>query len=199
MTYRQAGERGWQVRKGEKGAIVFFYKKLEVRDRQGDDDERRTIPLLRAYTVFHASQIDGVPNRRAEGRETRPRADRRRRDHREGERRPGRGRRRPGLLRPLERPHSHAAGRGFRESARMGGNNPARIMYRRNCHCWGRGICVGSLMMASQDRADIYARITAEIVAAIEAGTDDYSMPWHHNGAATARPVNSRPAKPIAA
>ena len=44
--------------------------------------------------------------------------------------------------------------------------------------------------MASQDRADIYARITAEIVAAIEAGTDDYSMPWHHDGAATARPVN---------
>lgn len=44
--------------------------------------------------------------------------------------------------------------------------------------------------MASQDRADIYARITAEIVAAIEAGTDDYCMPWHHDGAATARPVN---------
>jgi antirestriction protein ArdC len=44
--------------------------------------------------------------------------------------------------------------------------------------------------MASQDRADIYARITAEIVAAIEAGTGDYSMPWHHDGAATARPVN---------
>ena len=62
MTYRQASKHaGWQVRKGEKGAIVFFYKKLEVRDRQGDDDERRTIPLLRAYTVFHASQIDGVP------------------------------------------------------------------------------------------------------------------------------------------
>ena len=61
MTYRQAAERGWQVRKGEKGAIVFFYKKLELRDRQGDDDERRTIPLLRAYTVFHASQVDGVP------------------------------------------------------------------------------------------------------------------------------------------
>ena len=61
MTYRQAGERGWQVRKGEKGAIVFFYKKLELRDRQCDDEERRTIPLLRAYTVFHASQIDSVP------------------------------------------------------------------------------------------------------------------------------------------
>ena len=44
--------------------------------------------------------------------------------------------------------------------------------------------------MAPQDRADIYARITAEIVAAIEAGADDYCMPWHHDGAATARPVN---------
>ena len=44
--------------------------------------------------------------------------------------------------------------------------------------------------MASQDRADVYARITAEIVAAIEAGAGDYHMPWHHDGAATARPVN---------
>jgi antirestriction protein ArdC len=44
--------------------------------------------------------------------------------------------------------------------------------------------------MASQDRAEVYARITAEIVAAIEAGTDDYHMPWHHDGAATARPIN---------
>ena len=58
MSYRQAAARGWQVRKGEKGAIVFFYKKLEIR---GDDEDRRTIPLLRAYVVFHASQLDGIP------------------------------------------------------------------------------------------------------------------------------------------
>jgi antirestriction protein ArdC len=58
MSYRQAATRGWQVRKGEKGAIVFFYKKLEIRS---DDEERRTIPLLRAYVVFHASQLDGIP------------------------------------------------------------------------------------------------------------------------------------------
>ncbi|MER8403091.1 zincin-like metallopeptidase domain-containing protein [Mesorhizobium sp. M1348] len=44
--------------------------------------------------------------------------------------------------------------------------------------------------MASLDRADVYARITAEIVAAIEAGAGEYVMPWHHNGSATARPVN---------
>ena len=44
--------------------------------------------------------------------------------------------------------------------------------------------------MASQDRADICTRITAEIVAAIEAGVGEWRMPWHHDGASTARPVN---------
>jgi antirestriction protein ArdC len=58
MSYRQAAQRGWQVRKGEKGAIVFFYKNLEIRS---DDEDKRTIPLLRAYVVFHASQLDVIP------------------------------------------------------------------------------------------------------------------------------------------
>ena len=40
------------------------------------------------------------------------------------------------------------------------------------------------------DRADVYTRITAEIVAAIEAGTESWRMPWHHDGMATARPTN---------
>jgi antirestriction protein ArdC len=40
------------------------------------------------------------------------------------------------------------------------------------------------------DRADVYTRITAEIIAAIEAGAGEFRMPWHHNGTTTARPVN---------
>ena len=64
-SYKQAAERGWQVRKGERGTIVFFFKKLAVKDGAGDgaggDAEERFIPMLRAYTVFHASQIDGIP------------------------------------------------------------------------------------------------------------------------------------------
>jgi antirestriction protein ArdC len=44
--------------------------------------------------------------------------------------------------------------------------------------------------MSSLDRTDIYARITAEIVAAIEAGAGEWRMPWHHTGASTARPIN---------
>eukprot|EP01037_Dinobryon_pediforme_P025116 gene25116-27141_t len=42
----------------------------------------------------------------------------------------------------------------------------------------------------SASRADIYARVTAEIVAAIEAGVGKFRMPWHHDGAAAARPAN---------
>lgn len=42
----------------------------------------------------------------------------------------------------------------------------------------------------SEHRADIYTRITAEIVAAIEAGADQWKMPWHHDGSAISRPTN---------
>jgi len=45
-------------------------------------------------------------------------------------------------------------------------------------------------------RADVYARITAEIAAAVEAGAGDWRMPWHHDGAAAARPINVASAKP---
>ncbi len=45
-------------------------------------------------------------------------------------------------------------------------------------------------------RADVYARITAEIIAAIERGAGQWRMPWHHDGAATHRPVNAVTAKP---
>ncbi|QKC73156.1 ArdC family protein [Mesorhizobium loti] len=46
------------------------------------------------------------------------------------------------------------------------------------------------MTMASLSRADVYARITEEIIAAIEAGAGEYVMPWHHDGTATARPTN---------
>jgi antirestriction protein ArdC len=43
---------------------------------------------------------------------------------------------------------------------------------------------------SSAVRADVYTRITAEIVTAIEAGAGDWRMPWHHDGAAVTRPEN---------
>src|SRR5277367_4354660 len=64
-TYKQAEERGWQVRKGERGTTGYFFKRLELRDDTKPDDGEdavRRIPLLRAFTLFHASQIEDIPH-----------------------------------------------------------------------------------------------------------------------------------------
>ena len=45
--------------------------------------------------------------------------------------------------------------------------------------------------MRSKERTDIYTRVTNEIVAAIEAGAGSWTMPWHHDGSATSRPINA--------
>jgi antirestriction protein ArdC len=62
MTYKQANELGGQVRKGEHGSMVVYadrYRKKETADT-GEEVER-DIPFLKAYTVFNAEQIDGLP------------------------------------------------------------------------------------------------------------------------------------------
>lgn len=67
LTYRQAAERGWQVRAGERGTPVVFFKRLDVHEQpdgqEGGDGEAvtRRIPILRGFTAFHASQVDGMP------------------------------------------------------------------------------------------------------------------------------------------
>jgi antirestriction protein ArdC len=64
-TYKQAEDRGWQVRKGERGTTGYFFKRLELRDDtkpDADEDAVRRIPLLRAFSLFHASQIEGIPD-----------------------------------------------------------------------------------------------------------------------------------------
>jgi len=64
-TYRQWQAIGGQVRKGEKGKLILFYKdSLENRSgQQGDRDagpsNRRYV--LRTSIVFNAAQVDGAP------------------------------------------------------------------------------------------------------------------------------------------
>jgi antirestriction protein ArdC len=48
---------------------------------------------------------------------------------------------------------------------------------------------------ATATRADIYTRITTEIVAAIESGASSWRMPWHHNGSPITRPINLQSGK----
>jgi N-terminal domain of anti-restriction factor ArdC len=60
MTYQQALEKKWQVRKGEKSTTIFFAKPYEVDDEEAEDG-RKTVRVLNHYAVFHASQVDGIP------------------------------------------------------------------------------------------------------------------------------------------
>lgn len=64
MSFRRAQEKGWRVRKGEKASTVFFFKKVELKGADSDSktDDPKTVPVLRSYPVFHASQVDGVPD-----------------------------------------------------------------------------------------------------------------------------------------
>ena len=63
MTFKQGQSIGATVRKGERGHMVVFFKRLAVHDatKPDDDDAKRTIPMLRMFTVFHVSQFDGIP------------------------------------------------------------------------------------------------------------------------------------------
>ena len=64
-SYQQAKGREWQVRKGEHGTRIFFYKTLqrptgEV-DIESGNPEVKVIPILKSHTVFNLSQMDNVP------------------------------------------------------------------------------------------------------------------------------------------
>ena len=65
MTYNQANELGAQVRKGEKSTIAIFYKsytkEVEAPDTGEKTDESRRV--LKAYPVFNADQVEGLPER----------------------------------------------------------------------------------------------------------------------------------------
>ena len=60
MTYQQAQEKQWQVRKGEKSTTIFFTKPYEVEDDKADDG-KKLVRFLKNYAVFHASQIESIP------------------------------------------------------------------------------------------------------------------------------------------
>lgn len=58
-TYKAAAERGAQVRKGEKGTRVVFWKIMDVEDKN-TPEKMIKIPMARMYTVFNTDQIDGI-------------------------------------------------------------------------------------------------------------------------------------------
>lgn len=64
MTFKQALELGGAVRKGEKGSMIVFFKKLTITEQnEAGEDQDKQIPMLRTYSVFNVEQIDGLPAR----------------------------------------------------------------------------------------------------------------------------------------
>lgn len=58
LTFKQALDVGANVRKGEKGTRIVFYKMLEVEDK--NTGEKENIPMLKSFVVFNGDQIDGL-------------------------------------------------------------------------------------------------------------------------------------------
>jgi antirestriction protein ArdC len=61
MTFKGAKELGASVRKGAKAELAFYVGKHTVTDTIDGEDKEREISFLRAYCVFNADEIDGLP------------------------------------------------------------------------------------------------------------------------------------------
>jgi antirestriction protein ArdC len=63
LTFKQARDLGGNVRKGEKGEMIVFFKPWKVADvnAASGDVVERTIPLLRSFHVFNVAQCDNLP------------------------------------------------------------------------------------------------------------------------------------------
>ena len=59
-TFKQWKDQGAKVRKGEKASRIIFYKTLiqEEENAKGQMEEHK-IPMLKAYAVFNANQVEG--------------------------------------------------------------------------------------------------------------------------------------------
>jgi antirestriction protein ArdC len=71
MTYKQASDNGWQVRRGEKGTQIEYWEAKDASPSDGGGDAgtgngnkvgaERSRFVHRVYTVFNAQQIEGIP------------------------------------------------------------------------------------------------------------------------------------------
>jgi antirestriction protein ArdC len=60
LTYKQAADKGGQVRKGEKSVLCVYYQTVQKKDDQ-PDDEAESYFLARPFWLFNVAQVDGLP------------------------------------------------------------------------------------------------------------------------------------------
>ena len=67
LTFRQAHQLGAHVRKGERAATIIYYE-AKIMDKEatetvadGNEPEKRFIPLIKVFSVFNVDQVEGLP------------------------------------------------------------------------------------------------------------------------------------------
>lgn len=62
LTFKQSKAKGGQVRKGEKGTMIVFWKPVLIKEKDPTtgQEEKKKIFVLRYYTVFNLEQVDGI-------------------------------------------------------------------------------------------------------------------------------------------
>jgi antirestriction protein ArdC len=59
-TYKAWSAKGAQVRKGERGTMIVFWKRIDQAAPEGEEEAgRRGYLMAKGYTVFNAEQVDG--------------------------------------------------------------------------------------------------------------------------------------------
>lgn len=58
-SFKQWQEKGAQVRKGEKGTPIVFYKELDRKKDEGDEEKPDKFLMAKMSFVFNAAQVDG--------------------------------------------------------------------------------------------------------------------------------------------
>ena len=66
LTFRQCQQAGGHIRRGEKAHMVVFWKWIEQENEE--TGEKKQIPFLRYYNVFHINQCEGIAARHAKGK-----------------------------------------------------------------------------------------------------------------------------------
>ena len=61
LTFQQAQKEGGRIKKGEKASMVVFWKWLTIEDE--DTGEKKDVPFLRYFNVFHINQCEGITPR----------------------------------------------------------------------------------------------------------------------------------------
>ena len=65
LTFLQAQEHGYKVKKGAKGTLIYFASKAEVKATETSDGElelsNRPKRIFKRFIVFNACEVEGIP------------------------------------------------------------------------------------------------------------------------------------------